>query len=373
METAGIGVAWIDGLVDRIYLTGSAQNGVLLLPQQGPAVFYVRKSLARAEQESPLEVRGNPGRRELHRELSSRAGGGPVGLAMDVTPAATMVAITEQAGVAVTDLSRSIRLERARKSEWEIEQLRQAGRQIQRLFNEIVNHIHPGMTELELTGTIEGRLRSFGHPGTIRVRRPGADIAVATVVSGASAFYPTGFDGPVGAPGPTPPTAAGGGWKRLAPFETVMLDIVTSHNGYHVDTARSYYLGEAPPSEIVDAHERCREALRSIERRLRPGAACDQIYLDTLAELEEAGLPAGFMGYGENRVRFLGHGVGLELDELPVLAERMEMQLEPGMVLAVEPKAFFEPFGPAGVENTYVVTAEEPENLCPLDDSLIRI
>ena len=100
---------------------------------------------------------------------------------------------------------------------------------------------------------------------------------------------------------------------------------------------------------------------------------CDAIYRDTLRDVASGGEPPGFMGYGENRVRFLGHGVGLELDELPVLAEKIDMRLESGMVLAVEPKAFVEPYGPVGVENTYIVTDDGPENLCPLDDELIRV
>ena len=85
---------------------------------------------------------------------------------------------------------------------------------------------------------------------------------------------------------------------------------------------------------------------------------------------EEIGEPEGFMGYAENRVRFFGHGVGLELDELPVLADRIEIDLVPGMVIAVEPKAFLEDVGPVGVENTYIVTENGYENLCPIDDAM---
>jgi Xaa-Pro aminopeptidase len=282
-------------------------------------------------------------------------------------------AIRGRTGLGVTDVSAEIRIVRARKSEWEQRQLREAAAQVNRLFEGIIEAIHPGMTEMDLTGTIEGRLRADGHGGTIRVRRPGVDIAIAQVVSGPSAFYPTAFDGPVGAPGPTPAAASGGGRKRLVPGESLMLDIVTSHNGYHADTTRSYFLGRTPPPVVAEAHQRCRDAIRLVERRLRAGEACDRIYIETMAELAKSGLPDGFMGYGENRVRFLGHGVGLELDELPVLAEKIDMRLEPGTVLAVEPKAFVAPYGPTGVENTYIVTGAAPENLCPLADDLILV
>jgi Xaa-Pro aminopeptidase len=372
METRDVAVAWIDHLADRLYFSGSIQNGVLLVPLESSPVFLVRKSVARARRESPLDVEPHPGRRGLLDALRGLvANGGRVGMTMDVTPAATLLAVIDRCGPEVVNLSTDVRTVRACKSAWEQDQLREAAGQINRLLLGITDAIRPGMTELELAGTIEGRLRADGHGGTIRVRRPGADIAISTVVSGASAFYPTGFDGPVGAPGPTPPTAAGAGSKRLAERESLMLDIVTSHNGYHVDTTRSYFLGSDPPAELLDAHRRCREVLRSIEDRLRPGETCDRIYVDTLARLERTGAPPGFMGYGENRVRFLGHGVGLELDELPVVAENFDMRLVPGMVLAVEPKAFVEPFGPVGVENTYIVTDSDPENLSPVADELL--
>ena len=170
------------------------------------------------------------------------------------------------------------------------------------------------------------------------------------------------------------PCRPGGGWKTLENGESVMLDIVTSHNGYHVDTTRSFFLGGKPPDELVRAHEYCREALGGVVSRLRPGARCDVIYRETLEQIGAGDEPEGFMGYGENRVRFLGHGVGLELDEMPVLAEKIDLELVSGMVLAVEPKAFVAPFGPVGVENTYIVTESgEPENLCPLDDALIAL
>ncbi|HXV75797.1 MAG TPA: Xaa-Pro peptidase family protein [Candidatus Polarisedimenticolaceae bacterium] len=374
LQGAAIDVAWIDHLTDRLYLSGSAQSGVLLVPASGPPVFHVRKSHARATAEARVAVRPYAGRAELFAALGGLARGeGRVGLALDVTPAATLLAITERTGLAVADVTAPIRLERARKSPWELEQLAGAARQITTLLDGIADAIRPGVSELALTGTVEGRLRAAGHGGTVRVRRPGTDIAIATVVSGTSAFYPTAFDGPVGAPGPTPPTPAGGGFKPLVAGETVMLDVVSSYNGYHVDTTRCFFLGRNPPDVVLRAHDRCRELLRRVVAALRPGARCDAIYREATAWAAAAGEPPGFMGYGENRVRFLGHGVGLELDELPVLADKIETRLEPGMVVAVEPKAFVEPYGPVGVENTYVVTDGEARNLCPLADDLIAL
>jgi Xaa-Pro aminopeptidase len=189
-------------------------------------------------------------------------------------------------------------------------------------------------------------------------------------VSGASALYPTNFNGPVGAEGPYPNTPSSAGWRQLAAGDTVMLDLVTSHNGYHADTTRTFFLGRNIPDRARAAHDLCREVLARIEERLRPGAACSDVYREVRDFVKERGEPEGFMGFNENRVRFFGHGVGLELDELPVLAESIDLLLAPGMVIAVEPKAFLDGIGPVGIENTYVVTDQGCKRFCDFDDDL---
>ena len=152
-----------------------------------------------------------------------------------------------------------------------------------------------------------------------------------------------------------------------------MLDIVTSYNGYHADTTRTFFLGDDPPAKALAGHQFCRDVLGEIEKRLRPGAVCSEIYRQVLSIAEERGEPQGFMGFGENRVKFLGHGVGLELDEMPVLADRIDVTVEAGMILAVEPKAFLEGIGPVGLESTYVVTDSGSKSLCPTDESLLLV
>jgi Xaa-Pro dipeptidase len=372
IQTDDIALAWIDHLADRLYFTGSAQEGILLVPAGTPPTFHVRKSLSRAEREAGVAVQPYPGGDAFMDEVRRLAGAkGRVGLAMDVTPAATYVRLQRAVDpTGLTDISGTVRTIRSVKTAWEVEQIRRASEQVATLFGEIGEHIRPGMTELELTGRVEGRLRSLGHSGTVRVRRPGSDITMGVVVSGASGLYPTSFNGPVGAEGPYPNSPSGAGWKRLAAGETVMLDLVTTHNGYHADTTRTFFLGDDPPDGVRRAHDFCREVSRWIGERMRPGKVCSDVFLEVRALIDARGEPQGFMGFDENRVRFFGHGVGLELDELPVLAKRIDLPIEPGMVVAVEPKAFLEGSGPVGIENTMVVTDEGCERLCETDNDL---
>jgi Xaa-Pro aminopeptidase len=196
MRTSDLTLAWIDHLADRLYFTGSAQDGVLLVPADDDPVFFVRKSLSRARREAGVQVQPYPGSRSVMDEacrLAERTG--RVGLAMDVTPAATYVRLQQRLDAArFADITEPVRRIRSVKSPWEIEQIRRASEQVTTLYAEIPEYIRPGMVELELTGHIEGRLRALGHCGTVRVRRPGSDITMGVVVSGASALYPTSFD-----------------------------------------------------------------------------------------------------------------------------------------------------------------------------------
>jgi len=365
----GIGVAWIEHLTDRIYFAGSAADGVLLVPVQGEPVFLVRKSVARAGNESSLNVEPYPGGAKTIEIASGMLDGGSLGLALDVTQAASYTRIASTIET-IEDISATIRDIRATKSDWEVDQIRGAADQYNRLFDTALDWLKEPINGLELTARVEGRLRSLGHGGTIRLRRRTADIAMANVVSGDVALYPTNFNGCVGGEGPYPPSPATGGWEMLTPGKTVMFDIVTSYNGYQADTTRSFYLGDSIPAEIAAAHDFCVDVLREIEQRMKPGAVCSEIYREVRALVETRGEPEGFMGFGDNRIKFFGHGVGLDLDEMPVIADRIDVTLKSGMILAVEPKAFLPGCGPVGVENTYVITEDGCESLCPLDLAL---
>jgi Xaa-Pro dipeptidase len=366
LQTAKVDAAWIDHPADRFYFTGSIQDGTLLLPATGEPGFYVRRSRARAEQESPLPVRPFPGRRGLAAAATELLpAGGRLGLCFDVTSAGTYLWLqTQLPGIELADITLPLKLQKAVKSDWERQQIRTASEKATILFDEIDQHLRAGITELELSASVERRLRLLGHGGTIRIRRPGADLSMLYAVSGDGGLYPTNFDGPVGAEGLYPFSSPGSGWKRIVAGETVMLDMVFAYNGYHTDNARTFFVGAALPERARAAHQMCLDTLAYLEARLRPGTNCAELFRETQAWVEQQGEPEGFMGFGDNRVKFFGHGVGLELDEFPILADRVDLDLAAGMVVAVEPKAFLAGIGPVGLENTYVIGADGCESLC---------
>ncbi len=374
MKEMGLSLAWFDHPTDRYYFTGSMQQGVLLIPMEGEPSFFVRKSLKRAEAESPLRVLPYPGRKGLLKETDAlRANRGPLGLVLDVTPASTYVWLTDQLeSCSMVDVSLAARSQRAVKSAWEISQIREAAAQATALFKKMGELLRPGITEIELSASIEREMRLLGHGGTICVRRAGSGMGMSHVASGDSALYPTNFDGPVGGEG-LYPSASGAGWKEIAREETVMVDIVTSFNGYQADHTRTFSSSRDIPEKATTAHAFCLDVLARLEQALRPGRICSDIYEEIHSWVEQQEAPEGFMGYGENQAKFFGHGIGLELDEFPIIAKRMDISLKPGMVVAMEPKAFLKGIGPVGAENTYLVTEKGCENLCDFQQEIVQL
>ena len=186
LNKTSISAAWIDHPVDLFYLSGSSQNGTLLIPADGPPILYVKKSLHRAEAESSIRVLPYPGRKGLIKKIKQLVGSnGQIGLAFDVTPVSTYTWLTDNLeSIHIKDIGMQLRLQKAVKSEWEIAQIEKAADQAVKAFWEISDFIRPHITELELTGIIEGRLRAMGHAGTLRIRSMGTALPNITVVSG---------------------------------------------------------------------------------------------------------------------------------------------------------------------------------------------
>lgn len=351
---------------DIFYFSGTLQAGLLCLPAQGDPVFLVLKSLARARLESPLEkLVALPGMKKAPDLL---AGEGlrklrRVGLELDVLPVNHFQRLRQVfGGVEFTDASEAIRNIRMIKSPYEVEQVRRAAGQLNVAFREIPGWLRAGISELKLSARLEGRLRELGHQGLTRMRGFNNEIGYGAVSIGPSASHPSCFPGPVGFVGLYPGMPNGAGERQLAPGDTVMVDIVGGYGGYVADKTRTFAFGEVAP-DMAAAHSFVLELMAGIEQLLKPGTQCDRIYRHALERIKDSPFEENFMGLGEERVRFVGHGVGLELDDLPVLASGFEIPLEPGMTIAVEPKVFFPGRGGVGIEDTYVITGTGFEKL----------
>jgi Xaa-Pro dipeptidase len=359
---------------DQFYFSGTVQTGMVCIPASGEPALLVQKSPTRARLESPWTTVIPISGFGQAPEVLAGAGFGnlrKIGLEIDVLPAGHYFRIQELfSGVDFIDASESIRTLRMIKSEHELHQIRQAAEMLDLVFRGIREWLRPGMTELEASARIEGLLRLHGHQGIARMRSFNCELAHGIVSSGASAAQPTCFPGPVGSTGLYPAVPNGASRRPIVPGAPVVIDIVAGFGGYICDQTRTFISGELAP-DMQDAHRFTLDLTRKIESMLRPGMECKQIYRRIMDDVKQRGYASSFMGLGDSQVRFIGHGVGLELDELPVLAGGFDATLEPGMVIAVEPKIFFPERGGVGIENTYAIVPAGCEKLTAYEEDII--
>jgi Xaa-Pro aminopeptidase len=281
-----------------------------------------------------------------------------LGLELDVMPAAFYQRLREKLFPQrpIRDLSPLIRRQRMVKSPYEIEQLRRAAAILDRVHGEAPEMIRPGISELELAAAFEYRLRSLGHQGLIRVRNWDLEVFYGHVLSGTEGLQAAYSDTPSGGRGFSPAFPQGPSLKQLAPGEPISIDLAACVNGYVADMTRMYSLGPLP-EKVRESWQAVQELYAAFEQEARPGVVPGKLFHRLWDLVRARGLQDRFMGRGLDRVSFLAHGVGLELDEWPLISARFPHILEENMALAFEPKFFLPEIGMVGQEDTGVITA----------------
>jgi Xaa-Pro aminopeptidase len=193
---------------------------------------------------------------------------------------------------------------------------------------------------------------------------------------GDSANYPSVFNGPVGLRGVHPATPhMGSAEVKWMAGQPLIIDNGFNLAGYMTDKTQVYWLGPKKnlPVQVEKAHNFCIELQSRIAQLLRPGTAPSEIWNHCLAAVAASEWQEGFMGFGKNKVFFAGHGIGLAIDEYPVLTKGFDLPLEEGMTLAVEPKIAIPGLGMVGVENTFEVTAGGGKSLTGEEFDIIDV
>ncbi len=363
----GIDVVVLNQNSDLYYYTGSMQPLYLIVPAAGKAFVLARKAINRIQAEIrhlPFEPFRNT--EDLVRifgkyEISTSK---QVGFSLDITSYSTVLRFQKILNNAqVADISWDLRTLRMVKSPKEIAVLTEAAKKMADLPNLIKNNFRPGMTELELSLVLETYFRRSSHTSLIRSRREGVDMAGFGVCSaGANSLSGGKFEGICVGKGISPAMPYGAANDPIPENTPVIIDFAFVLEGYHVDLTRMFSWGP-PPDEVRKAYDAMVEVEQAIIRDLVPGKICEDIYLDAVRLAGELGYAREFMGLDTEKVKFVGHGVGLELDEPPYLAPQMKLPLEEGMVLAVEPKVALPGIGVIGIEDTLVVRPRSPEQL----------
>lgn len=351
---------------DLFYFSGTAQQANLYVPVQGDPVLMVRKDFERAKNESALErIVSFSSPRQIPDILKKHGISDPkkLGMELDVVPANTYFNFARLfENTEITDIGTSIRMIRAVKSDWEKDRIRTAAGLSDRLAAAVPDLLKEGIPEIELAGRIEAEARKMGHQGIIRMRLWGSELFYGHVMAGPAAAMPSYLASPTGGAGINPAIAQGPGMRPVKRHEPVLVDLVFAVDGYGSDHTRIFALGELP-DDLTEAHNVMIKIQEAVKKAAIPGTAAENLYELALEMAADHGLADNFMGAGSQRIRFVAHGIGLELDEFPFLARGQKMPLETGMVIALEPKVIFPGKGVVGIENTHIVTENGLEQL----------
>ena len=361
MEARDLDALLIGASANIYYITGGVCRGYFYIPLEDaePIFFTIPPSAS----SSPLDVSIRkpemiPG------ELKNRGYKTPkrIGLEYDdlyyseVKRLAALFADSE-----ISNGSDAMRAARLVKTECEISKMKVDGLKQSAVYSRIKHCFKEDMTDVEFQIEIERILRLEGCLGYLRAAGSRMEINLGSVLVGPNADVPSPYDFSMGGAGTDPSLPVGASGVIMKPGMTVMVDMNGGFNGYQTDMTRCWAIGEVP-AKVRAAHECSIMILRDLEEFCRPGVVIGDMYRRAARMAADAGLADYFMGH-QHKVAFIGHGVGIELNELPVVMERNKNTLEEGMTIALEPKFVFPKVGAVGVENTYAVRDSGLENL----------
>jgi len=367
-------MAVIFSKINLYYFTGTMQDGMLIIPREGDPTLWVRRSYQRAQDESLFPfIKPMRSFRDARRDIETLPD--TVYLETEVVPLAMYQRFTKHFPF---NEFRSVDLQlagvRAVKSNYELSFMRKSGKIHQHVLEDLgPEMLREGMSEADLAVELFSVLVEEGHDGLTRFGMFDNEMVVGHVGFGDSSIYPTYFDGASGTRGLSPAAPVlGSRHRKLEKGDLVFVDVGCAVNGYNTDKTMTYMYGSALPDHALEAHQRCVEVQNEIVRLLKPGAIPSRIYSEIMDNLDDEFLE-NFMGFGPRKVKFLGHAIGLLIDELPVIAERFDQPLQEGMVFAVEPKKGIKGVGMVGIENTFIVTPRGGECITGDNPGLIPV
>ncbi len=360
---------------DLFYFTGAIQQGALYVPAEGEALYLVRKDYARGRMESGLkEVIPFKSPRDIPGILAEFGYSMPetIGMELDVVPVAVMQRFQSGlGGCAVSDVTPLIRNVRAVKSRYEINVMKDSALILDKVCKRVPEVLREGMTDLELAAELEFIARKAGHQGLVRMRGFNNEIFFGHTFSGADSAVPTYSDTPLGGVGLSPSFAQGASYKMINRNEPITVDFVSVFDGYIVDQTRMFSIGELP-EKLMQAYVDMVVIQEHAKQAAKPGVTWGGLYDECLTMACDMGYRDHFMGAKGAQVSFIGHGVGVELDEYPFIARGLhEQKLLENMTFAFEPKVVFPGLGAVGVENTFWVATEGLKHLTFSNQELI--
>lgn len=366
METGEIDGALIVQNADLFYFTGTVPQAYLFIPPSGGPLFFVRRNADRIRNESELDIIiPIGGLRELP-ELLAAHGYSRIkrlGMELDVLPVNLYFRYLDIMKPAeIIDIWPSIQSVRAVKSDYELGLMKEVAGLSDFMVATCRNNLGEGITDLELAATIEAAARAQGHQGFVRTRAFNQEVYWGHLISGPDAADLNFVDSTTGGYGLSNAFPQGSGWRTIGRQEPVIFDFLASMYGYCVDQTRTLSLGPLP-HKLDNAYKVALEIHYKLGKMIQSGVSVGELFSEAQRMAESHHLGEHFLGHGNRRLGFCGHGIGLELDEFPVIAKGGKVLLASGMVIALEPKFNFPGEGVVGIEDTFVVTDKGNQRL----------
>ncbi|MDE5568849.1 MAG: Xaa-Pro peptidase family protein [Muribaculaceae bacterium] len=355
MSTAGIDAILISSNANIYYLTGRVFCGYIFIPVEGEPLYGVRRPTVLKDEHAAAI-------RKIE-ELPPLTGFtcGTLGLEMSSTVYSTVVRIEKAFGDAFIyrDASGVLAQARAVKTEFELEKIRISGIKQTRLYERIPKLYEPGMRDIDLQIEIERMARREGCLGQFRINGDDMELFMGNILVGDNADSPSPYDFAMGGAGLDPSIPVGADGSLIRQGESIMVDVNGNFTGYMTDMTRCFSLRDDLPQRAIDAHNLSIAICDRFAEEGRPGTEAKALYEMCRLMAVDAGFENEFMGHRQH-AGFVGHGLGIEINESPVIAPRSKSILEAGNVIALEPKFVIPGVGAVGIENTYVVKPEGP-------------
>lgn len=356
--------------IHQYYLTGTMQDGMLILRKGGDHGYFVRKGIERARQEglfAPMFAI------DSYRDIAKQVGDlGKTYMETEVVTLSMLERMKKAMNMGeICSADRLLLNLRAVKTPYERYWQEQSGRAHDTLLRQVVpTLLKEGIREADFSAQLFAKMVELGHQGVSRFGMFQTEMLVGQIGFGENSVAPTSFDGPGGNRGIcAAANVLGDPARRLKKGDRVFVDVAFGMQGMQTDKTQVFVFGGKVDDAAKKAQEQCRDILKRVQEALKVGAIPSQIYQMVL---NMAGNTPNFMGFDGRAAKFIGHGVGLLGDEYPVLAKGFDAPLQENMVIAVEPKIGFAD-GMVGVEETFVVTQDGGRCLTGGDREIVGV
>lgn len=359
---------------DILYYANTARPCNLLITQND-ATLFVRRAYEFVQKETCIEnLRKGGNFAQIKQQLENLGiKKGTIGLELDVIPAKFYLNLKKALpDFNFIDISPLILEQRMIKDEKEIKYLKKSCEQVEKAQARAREVIREGMTELELAAEVEAELRRNGHEGHIYYRRFDAFLHYGTLSSGKNLYKITGFAFVVTGVGLSPAFPHGASKRVIKEGDLIVIDLGGFYHGYYSDHARTYVVSEVDKKQLQVFNE-LKEIRTEILSNLREGISSEELYRIAIKKALEMKYGKYFQGYGENKGEFIGHGLGLEMDEPPVISPRDKTVLKAKMAITVELNTIIPKWGAVKLEDTLLVKKDGYELLTKTEPELFMV